>query len=54
LVRAQLNPQRPSEEKVPLVGFPFSLSMSSETHLFRVVGAEFIAEELTAWCAPRL
>jgi hypothetical protein len=43
-----------SEEKVPLVGFPFSLSVSSEAHLFRVVGAEFIAEELTARCAPRL
>jgi hypothetical protein len=36
------------------VGFPFGLSMSSETHLFRVVGAKFIAEELTARCAPRL
>jgi hypothetical protein len=46
--------QRSLEEKVPLVGFPFGLSMSSETHLFRVVGAKFIAEELTARCAPRL
>jgi hypothetical protein len=43
-----------SEKKVPLVGFPFGLSVSSETHLFRIVGAEFIAEELTARCAPRL
>jgi hypothetical protein len=50
----QLSSKRPSEEKVALVGFPFSLSMSSEAHLFRVVGTEFIAEKLTARCAPGL
>jgi hypothetical protein len=44
----------PSEKKVALVSLPFSLSMPSETHLFCVVGAEFIAEELTARRAPRL
>jgi hypothetical protein len=44
----------PSKEKVPLVGFPFSLSVSSETHLFGIVGAEFIAEELTTRGTPGL
>jgi hypothetical protein len=56
-LRMEKRPQQskqPSEEKIPLVGFPFSPSMSSETHLFRIVGAEFIAKELTIRCAPRL
>jgi hypothetical protein len=53
-VSRPLSSKRTSEEKVPLVGFPFSLSMSSEAHFFRVVSTEFIAEELTARCAPRL
>jgi hypothetical protein len=46
--------QTASEEKVALVGFPFGPTVPAEAHLFRVVGAEFIAEELTAWSAPRL
>jgi len=28
--------------------------MSAEAHLFGIVGAEFVAKELTAWRAPRL
>jgi hypothetical protein len=51
-IRAGIKPQ--SEEKVALVGFPFCPSMSAEAHLFGIVGAEFVAKELTVWSTPRL
>jgi hypothetical protein len=43
-----------SEEKVALMGFPFGPSVSAEAHLFGIVGAEFVAKELTVWSTPRL
>jgi len=52
LIRGRDQPQ--SEEKVALVGFPFCPSVSAEAHLFGIVGAEFVAEELTVWSTPRL
>jgi hypothetical protein len=36
------------------VGFPFCPSVSAEAHLFGIVGAEFVAKELTIWSTPRL
>jgi len=52
LFRAGIKPL--SEEKVALVGFPFCPAVSAETHLFGIVGAEFVAKELTVWRTPRL
>jgi hypothetical protein len=43
-----------SEEKVTLVGFPFRPPVPSEAHFLGVVGAKFIAKELTVRCSPRL
>ena len=28
--------------------------MAAKAHLFGIVGAEFVAKELTVWCTPRL
>jgi hypothetical protein len=36
------------------VSFPFCPAVSAETHLLGIVGAEFIAKELTVGSAPRL
>jgi hypothetical protein len=52
LIRAGIKPQ--SEEKVALVGFPFCPPVSAEANLFGIVGAEFVAKELTVWSTPRL
>jgi hypothetical protein len=52
LIRAGIKPR--SEEKVALVGFPFCPSVPAEAHLFGIVGAEFVAKELTVWSTPRL
>jgi hypothetical protein len=43
-----------SEEEVPLVGFAFRSAVSSEAHLFGIVGAEFVTKELPVWRTPRL
>jgi len=52
LIRTGIKPQ--SEEKVALVGFPFCPPVSAEANLFGIVGAEFVAKELTVWSTPRL
>jgi len=44
----------PSEEEVPLVRFALGPAMSAEAHLFGIVGAEFVTEELPIWSTPRL
>jgi hypothetical protein len=46
--------QTESEEKVALVSFAFCPAVSAKAHLLGVVGAEFIAKELTIRRAPRL
>jgi hypothetical protein len=43
-----------SEEEVPLVSFAFRPAVSSEAHLFGIVGAEFVTKELPVWRTPRL
>jgi hypothetical protein len=43
-----------SKEKIALVGFPFRPAVSSEPHFFGIVGAEFVAKELTVGSSPRL
>ena len=43
-----------SEEEVPLVGFAFRSAVSSEAHLFGIVGAEFVTKELPVWRTPWL
>jgi hypothetical protein len=55
--QARPNPRRikpQSEEKVALVGFPFCPPVAAKAHLLGIVGAEFVAKELTVWCTPRL
>ncbi|HKD27294.1 MAG TPA: hypothetical protein VKC66_15515 [Xanthobacteraceae bacterium] len=36
------------------MGFPFRPAVSSEAHFFGIVGAEFVAKELTVRSTPRL
>jgi hypothetical protein len=48
----KIKPQ--SEEKVTLVSLPFCPAVSTEAHLLGIVGAEFVAKELTVWSTPRL
>jgi hypothetical protein len=36
------------------VGFTLCPAVSTEAHLLGIVGAEFVAKELTVWSAPRL
>jgi hypothetical protein len=45
--RRERGAARGSEEKVALVGFPFRPAMPSEAHFLGIIGAKFIAKELT-------
>jgi hypothetical protein len=43
-----------SEEEIPFVSFAFRSAVSSEAHLFGIVGAEFVTKELPVWGTPWL